>query len=276
VGGISFGPTMGVLRSQSNSYYRSVFNSPAVHRSIDTQGYLSGPERARRARLAQQARERQAALEARPPQAVPRHDPVPPPYAGAPTDQDLVHYSNGTGAGYVNAHWVGVNQDPRYTAGVAERTGHATAQPGYATRLDEVSLDGLPSHSVEEAFANTGATNRHPVLGERVVATRIPPASLRHTVTWPLPALVQGEDAAQAQPMGQPGQVHPNYLANLGRMLAEDGASPEQGVAFDVETTRHAHPDGVSPPIEIDAIVNQRPHPQWEHVVAEHEGRRPL
>lgn len=236
VGGVSYGPDETYFHSSHDPRFRAIHNTLSVMQTIDGEGYRSGAARAGAA-----------------------------PHTTAPSNEELVAYSNGP---FRQAPWVGVNADAAYTRGVAERTGANPSLVDPATRVDEMSLDGLQSHSVEAGFDALGVPNRHPVHREEVIANQIPAANLRHT------AVVPHSHPAHDAGLGQPGQVHPDYNRNIGQMLADEGAAPGHGINFEIATDFRPHPLGKGPPIAIDAIKVTGPRKPWEQVVAENKAKK--
>jgi|GEM_PF-3833454 len=232
---VTHGPDFGYLTSGAGSLHRATVNNESILRSIDQTGFTSPAVRA-----GQQ------------------------PPATPPTPEEITAYSgvDGQAPQFRTSRLIGLNTNVRHTVDVASATsgfgnlqGMAQAPAptqGAATfgRLDEVRTGGLSLSSVEAAFQQTGERNRYPVAGEFVSPSTIPPSALGHTSAFPL-----GRRFAGA-PLGQPGQVHPDYLANLGRAT---GATDDASQAFDIRTRRHPHPDDPSRHVEIDEFIAPEP-----------------
>ncbi len=221
-GGMTWGPMQGILHSITDPSFRATVNDADVLKRIAKDGYDSP-----------------AIRKGNPPD----YSPV--------TDEEITSYSGvkGKDATFRNARLVGTNKDAAHTIQVAKATGKDPNLTDPAILLQEILHKGLETHSVEKAFGRTGEQNEHPIKGEQVVPNSIPPEHSAHTVVLPL------DHALQQQQLGQPGQVHPDYLKNIG-LLAEDmfGANANHPISFSINSASHPHPDGKSAPIETDAF----------------------
>ena len=232
----TFGPEVGFLKSSTKNFSRATTNTEKVLRSLDESGFTSPATRAN----------------------LPVDD-------SPPTDREITAYSGVVGekATYSASRLIGLNKDTRHTLDVAAGTdGHknlrqflesrAQSQDGKALRLDDVDTSDLDMHSVSGAFRRTGQSNKWPIEGEEVSAKSIPPSAFRHTAIIPL------SHPMQQLGLGQPGQVHPDYLRRLG-LLSEATLDDPRTFYIQTATRRNkAYPGGS---YQIDRFIPQQPKP---------------
>ena len=232
----TFGPEVGFLKSSTRNSSRATTNDERVLRSLDETGFTSPATR----------------------QNLPVDN-------SPPTDKEITAYSGviGEKATYSASRLIGLNKDTRHTLDVATGTaGHknlrqflesrAQADDGKALRLDDVDTSDLEMHSVSRAFKRTGQPNKWPIEGEEVSAKTIPPTAMRHTAIIPL------SHPMQQLGLGQPGQVHPDYLRRLG-LLSEATLDDPQRYKIQTTTRRNkAYPGGS---YQIDRFLPQQPKP---------------
>jgi len=237
---VTYGRSFGYLRSTPDSLHRATVNdSEDVLRGIDRDGLTS-----------------QATREGAPPSDTP------------PTAHEMTDYSGvmGRAANYQHSRLVGLNADVRHTTKVATATDRAKKKkarakaiaqgreppvdgPAYG-HLNEVLTDNLELNSVADAFQQTGEAHRYPVTGEFVAHNTILPNNFGHTSVFPLNRRLPG------LPLGRPGQVHPDYLANIGRAAGATLKAPQD---LDIFTRRHADPANPGRHIEIDQLIPHGP-----------------
>lgn len=249
---MSAGPSVGMLSSTDEPNFRSLVSEEGILQGIDQKGYQSA---AMRAGL--------------------------PISATPPGDDELTNYSgiHGKKSTFRDSRLVGVNKDPIYTAKVGAKTSGMgdldqqsldalKAQPNRAMRLDEIDAGRtsppLSLYPVESAFQRTGEINEHPVHGEEVAVGQVPPENLGHTAIWPL------DHPMNDGSFGPPGQVHPNYLPNLGKATESSLEEPQK---FGIQTRAHEDPANPGRKIEIDTFTPQS-HEPWEDML-QRTGRWP-
>ena len=247
----TFGSEVGFLKSSTKNSSRATTNNEGVLRSLDDKGFTSPATRAN----------------------LPVDD-------SPPTDREITAYSGVVGekATYSASRLIGLNKRTRHTLDVASGTaGHKSLQQflesraqsddGQAMRLDDVDTSDLDMHSVSGAFKRTGQPNKWPIEGEEVSAKTIPPSALRHTAIIPL------SHPMQQLGLGQPGQVHPDYLRRLG-LLSEATLDDPQTYKIQTTTRRNkAYPGGS---YQIDRFIPQQPKPTGREVQMARQKQRML